>query len=105
MPIQAQVIRVAIEGHDLLGIAKTGSGKTASEYGAIIVYEPMRLHKVCWVSSNNPTALAGLERKRKKRYVQRYPQCASHDGRICMGIPKGTIGSYGSTTKLNCKTY
>ncbi|MFK8009730.1 MAG: DEAD/DEAH box helicase [Saprospiraceae bacterium] len=29
-PIQAQVIPVAIEGRDLLGIAKTGSGKTAS---------------------------------------------------------------------------
>jgi ATP-dependent RNA helicase RhlE len=29
-PIQAQAIPVAIEGRDLLGIAKTGSGKTAS---------------------------------------------------------------------------
>lgn len=29
-PIQVQVIPVAIEGQDLLGIAKTGSGKTAS---------------------------------------------------------------------------
>ena len=29
-PIQAQAIPVGIEGRDLLGIAKTGSGKTAS---------------------------------------------------------------------------
>ena len=29
-PIQAQTIPVIMEGRDLLGIAKTGSGKTAS---------------------------------------------------------------------------
>jgi len=36
------------------------------EYGAKVDYEPMRLHKACWVTSNNPVALAELERKRKK---------------------------------------
>jgi peptide chain release factor 3 len=36
------------------------------EYGAKVDYEPMRLHKACWVTSDNPVALAEMERKRKK---------------------------------------
>ena len=37
-PIQAQAIPVALSGRDLIGIAKTGSGKTAAYLWPMIVH-------------------------------------------------------------------
>lgn len=36
------------------------------EYGASVAYEPVNLHKACWVSSENETAMKEFETKRKR---------------------------------------
>jgi peptide chain release factor 3 len=41
-----------------------------NEYGASCDYEPLALHKACWVSSENQKALDELHRKRKKDFAK-----------------------------------
>lgn len=54
-PIQAQAIPVVIKGRDLLGIAKTGSGKTASF--ALPILHQLLTAKVASERSRNPKVL------------------------------------------------
>ena len=40
------------------------------EYGASCTYEPISLHKACWIDSKDPTALTEFMQRRRKDLAQ-----------------------------------
>ncbi len=108
-PVQAQVIPPALEGHDILATAQTGTGKTAA-YGIPIlqlrrralVLVPTRelalqvqrdLDDMCGRTVPSVCLIGGAPFRDQKRVLKKRPDSnvVATPGRLCDHIDRGTV--------------
>ncbi|PWN20215.1 DEAD-domain-containing protein [Microstroma glucosiphilum] len=80
-PVQAQVLPLALSGHDIVARARTGSGKTLA-YGLPIVQKILKTKEALGKSSGDYQRTRGLILVPTRELSE---QVANHVGRICAG--------------------